>query len=280
MANEHERVLGLIKHGSGIAGAATGSVLGFLAGGPIGAALAGAVGAAVETVTTEIVNRTLSRREEMRVGGTASYAIEFIHARLEQGEQPREDKFFVQESSGRSPAEEIFEGVLLKAKGDHEERKARFYGALFANVAFDAGCSESEANYLLHVMDGLTFLQLSIVSLFSDASRFPQLPAEDYQEKAIAFDLLNALSAIFELYQIGVVRLRKPGEESGEVILDLAEIRPAHMTLSASGKRLFVLAGLAAIGESSDLRTLADLLASKSSAAEAVVLKGDALRGT
>jgi hypothetical protein len=128
-------------------------------------------------------------------------------------------------------------------------------------------------------MDGLTFLQLSIVSLFSDASRFPQLPAEDYQKKAIAFDLLNALAAIFELYQIGVVRLRKPGEESGEVILDMAEIRPAHMTLSASGERLFALAGLAAIGESSDLRTLADLLASESSAAEAVVLKRDALRG-
>src|SRR6266550_196632 len=137
MADEDEKVLTLIKHGGVIGGAATGSVLGFLAGGPIGAAIGGAVGATLQTVTTESVNRELSRREEMRVGGTASYAIDFIHERLQRGDRPREDKFFVKEKSGTSPAEEIFEGVLLKAKGDHEEQKARFYGVLFANVAFD-----------------------------------------------------------------------------------------------------------------------------------------------
>jgi hypothetical protein len=171
MADTDEKVLTLIKQGGVIGGATTGSVLGFLSGGPIGAAIGGAGGAVVQSVTTELVDRELSRREKMRIGGTASYAIDFIHERLKRGDRPREDRFFVKEESGRSPAEEIFEGVLLKAKGDHEERKARFYGALFANVAFDANCSQSEANYLLHVMDGLTFLQLAIVSLFSDASR-------------------------------------------------------------------------------------------------------------
>lgn len=277
MGDGDEKVLALIKHGGAIGGATTGSVLGFLAGGPIGAAIGGAVGATLQCVATEIVDRELSRREKMRIGGTASYAIDFIHERLKRGDRPRTDRFFVKGESGNSPAGEIFEGVLLKAKADHEERKARFYGVLFANVAFDADCSQAEANYLLHVMDGLTFLQLAAVSLFSDASRFPQLPAEDYQGKPIPFDLLNALAATFELYQNGILRLRKPGDESGEVILDVGEIRPAHMTLSATGKRLFELAGLVAIGESSDLRVLADLLASKSSAKEAVVLKRDAL---
>ncbi|SRR6266480_3439260 len=176
MAKEDERVLTLIKRGGAIGGAATGSVVGFLAGGPIGAAVGGALGATLQTVATEIVNRELSRREEMRVGATASYAIDFIHERLERGDRPREDKFFLQEQSGSSPAQEIFEGVLVKAKADHEERKARFYGVLFANVAFDATCSRSEANYLLHLMDGPTFLQLALISLFSDTDRFPKLP--------------------------------------------------------------------------------------------------------
>jgi hypothetical protein len=278
MAEEHDKILTLIKHGGAIGGATTGSVLGFLAGGPIGAAIGGAIGATLQTVATEIVNRELSHREEMRVGGTASYAIDFIHDRLKRGDRPREDTFFVKESSGNSPAEEIFEGVLLKAKGDHEERKARFYGLLFANVSFDADCSQSEANYLLHLMDGLTFLQLALVSLFSDPASFPQLPATDYQERPVDYELLNALAATFELYQNGILRLRKPGDESGEVILDIGEIRPAHMTLSATGKRLFELAGLAAIGESSDLQTLADLLAKESSGADAVILGKDALR--
>src|SRR5690349_15987772 len=72
--------------------------------------------------------------------------------------------FFQHDSTGRSPAEEIVEGVLLKMKNEHEERKARFYGQLFTNVSFDPNCSPAEANYLLHVMDRVTFLQLSLVS--------------------------------------------------------------------------------------------------------------------
>ena len=272
MAEEDERVLTLIKRGGAIGGAATGSVLGFLAGGPIGAAIGGSVGATLQTVTTEIVNRELSRREEIRVGATASYAIDFIHERLKRGDRPREDKFFVEEQSGSCPAEEIFEGVLLKAKGDHEERKARFYGLLFANVAFDANCSRSEANYLLHVMDGLTFLQLALVSLFSDTDRFPKLPSEDYERKRIDFELLIALAATFELFQNSILKLWERGDESAAVIFDPVEIPPAHMILSPTGKRLFDLAGLGAIADSNELQRLADLFATAPPAAEAVVL--------
>ena len=105
MAKEDERVLTLIKRGGAIGGAATGSVVGFLAGGPIGAAVGGALGATLQTVATEIVNRELSRREEVRVGATTSYAIDFIHERLERSDRPREDKFFVREQSGSSPAQ-------------------------------------------------------------------------------------------------------------------------------------------------------------------------------
>ncbi len=104
VSEQDEKVLALIKHGGAIGGAATGSALGFLAGGPIGAAIGGALGAALENVTTEIVNRDLSRREEMRIGGTASYAIDFIHERLRRGNHPREDNFFADEQSDNSPA--------------------------------------------------------------------------------------------------------------------------------------------------------------------------------
>jgi hypothetical protein len=62
----------------------------------------------LQSVTTEIANRELSRREEMRVGATVSYAMEFIHERLERGDHPREDRFFTEEKSGtsRSPSSE------------------------------------------------------------------------------------------------------------------------------------------------------------------------------
>lgn len=272
MAEHEEKVVGLIKHGGAIASAASGSVLGLLTGGPIGAVLGGAVGAALDSVVGEIAERELSRREKMRVGATASYAIDFVRERLEHGDLPREDGFFVKRESGASPAEEIFEGVLVKAKADHEERKARFYGCLFANVAFDPECSRAEANYLLHLMDGLTFLQLTLVSLFSDASRFPKLPTEDYERKRIDFELLNALAATFELFQNSILKLWKRGDDSAAVIFDPAELLPADMVLSPTGKRLFELAGLGAIADSNDVQELADLFAKALPANEGVAL--------
>src|ERR1022692_634259 len=116
MTEHDEKVFGLIKHGGAIASSATGSILGLLTGGPIGAVLGGAVGAALDSVIDELAERELSRREKVRVGGTAAYAIDFVRERLKRGDVPREDGFFVKGESGSSPAEEIFDGVLVKAK--------------------------------------------------------------------------------------------------------------------------------------------------------------------
>ena len=253
--DQNEKVAALIKHGGGIAGGVVGGVLGFLAGGPIVAAIGGAIGSAVQTAASELAARELSRREAMRVGATMSYAIDFIRERLARGDVPREDKFFDTKEQSRSPAEEIFEGALLQMKNEHEEQKARFYGQLFTNVAFDPSCSRSEANYLLHLMENLTFHQLSLMSLYSDGARFP-LPNEGYDGKNISFDVIHLLVATFELCQTGLIQLVEKGEKNGTAVLDPLEIRPACMILTAIGRRLFDLAGLAAIGDGNELDNL------------------------
>ena len=84
------------------------------------------------------------------------------------------------------------------------------------------------------------------------------------------------LAAIFELYQNGILKLWKRAEKSGEVIFGRGEIRPAHMILSPTGKRLFDLAGLGAIAASNELQRLADLFTTAPLAAEAVVLGEEA----
>lgn len=256
MADNDKKVAALIEYGGGIAGGVTGAVLGFLAGGPIGAVIGGAIGPAVQTAANDIADRELSRREKMRVGVTISYALDFIHERLARGERPREDKFFQPDESKRSPAGEIFEGALLKMKNEHEERKARFYGRLFTNVSFDSSCSPSEANYLLHLMENLTFRQLALISLYSDGKRFP-LPKEGYDEKNVGPEVMHLLVATFELCQSGLVQLQEPNEENATAVIDPLEIRPAYMILSSIGKRLFDLAGLAAIADSNELENLA-----------------------
>jgi hypothetical protein len=191
----------------------------------------------------------LSKREEFRVATTGKFAIHFIQERLEAGDIPRNDGFFSKEETGTSRAGEIFEGVLLRAKADHEERKAHFYGRLFANVAFDSTCSVAEANYLLRLMERLTFRQLVFLSIFSNRNQFPQLPSASFENKQVGFDLLNALSALFDLYQNGLLKSREPGAENFEVVFGGSEIIPTHIVLSETGERLFHLAGLAEINQ-------------------------------
>ncbi len=160
MAENVDMVVALIKDGAPIAGAAAGGALGFILGGPGGAAVGGAIGASLTKVTEDMAMRALSYRERIRVGAAASFAMDFIRERLAAGDLPREDRFFENFEYGASTADEIFDGVLVKARNDHEERKARHYGKFFSNVAFDEKCSRSEANYLLHLLDRLTFRNL------------------------------------------------------------------------------------------------------------------------
>ena len=128
--------------GSDIAGAATGSAIGFLTGGPGGAAIGGATGVIISKSLSDITDRLLSNREKMRVGATATFALTKIKSRLDSGDKLRNDGFFEEKEGGRPDAEEIFEGVLLKAKNEHEEKKAKILGNIFANIAFLPGFSD------------------------------------------------------------------------------------------------------------------------------------------
>ncbi len=278
MTDEDQKVVALIKHGGGIVGGAAGGLIGFLAGGPIGAVFGGALGAALQSGASDVADRVLSHREQMRVGATMWYALEFIRERLERGDRPREDGFLRQDETGRYPAEEIFEGALLKMKNEHEERKAPFYARLVTNVSFESDCSPAEANYLLHVMDSLTFMQLSLISLFRNAEQFAELPTSGYAEKQITGELSNVLAATFELCQNGLVSLREAGAENGTVVLDPTEIEPAHMSLRPVGQRLYDLAGLEVIGESDELVKLAKLMKADTHEASNVAVKASYLR--
>lgn len=267
-----DKVVTLINDGAPIAGAAVGGAVGFVTGGPGGAALGGALGAALAHGVEETAERVLSRREKIRVGAAASYAIDFVRDRLLAGDLPREDGFFDNFEFGTSPAAEIFDGVLSKAKGDYEERKARFYGKFFSNVAFDSSCSRSEANYFLHLLDRLTYSQLVIVSLFAGSSRFSQLPDHSYENKNMNPELSQTLLATFELSQLGLVKLWISGRDDvAEALLDLGDIRPRDMRLSLSGKRLHELAGPGLISER-ELDGLADTFASSERSSGTTVL--------
>ena len=153
--------------GSEATGAAVGGVLGSLLGGPLGAVAGGVVGVAISRTLTEFANRVLSHREQVRVGVTAHFALLEICTRLQSGQVPRNDDFFSETVSGRSYAEEVFEGVLFKAKNEVEEHKLHFLGNAFANIAFRTDISPAAAHLILKIAEGLTYRQMCFLAFIA-----------------------------------------------------------------------------------------------------------------
>lgn len=153
----------LLQYGADIVGSSAGFALEYFAkvppgaGGPIAVFLAGAL--------KEVGCRTLSSREQARIGGVSLHAIERISARILSGHHLRSDGLFEESSGQRSPSAELFEGILLKARDTYEEKKLRYLGFLFANLVFSANVSYTTAHLLIHHYERLTYRQLCILAV-------------------------------------------------------------------------------------------------------------------
>lgn len=157
----------LLEHGAKIAGAGVGAAVQgtispteSLTGAVVGAAL----GQGCMSVLDDVAQRFMSVKERERVGGVAAIAISEIRERLLWAEA-RDDGFFDSKDDEPSPAEEVFEGVLLSAKQEHEQQKLPYLANFYAGLVFYPSVSKAQANFLLSIIEGLTYRQLCILSL-------------------------------------------------------------------------------------------------------------------
>jgi len=257
MLNDREKVNSLISLGGDIAGSAVGGAIGFLAGGPTGAAIGEALGVVISKssmkLLSDFADRTLSKREKIRVGATAAFALVKIESHLDAGFTPRDDGFFETKGKERSDAEEIFEGVLLKAKNEHEEKKAKILGNIFANIAFYRGFSVGEANHLIRIANDLTYRGMCIIALIArkDQNLNIKLREESYREfeGEIYYETISILQEAYQIYNYGLIACKMKSSESYEALLDWTAIAPNRMELTLLGKRYHKVMGLEDIPE-------------------------------
>ena len=160
----------IVDSSASVIGGVTGSIIGTWLVGPEAGILAGIVagatfGEVVKKGLGEFANRFLSIREQFRVESTAKYAVIKIKQLLDEGKNPRNDDFFQRNETERSSADELFEGVLLKAKNENSEKKTKFLGYLFANVIFRADIHVNVANFMLSIAEQLSYRQLCFIAL-------------------------------------------------------------------------------------------------------------------
>ncbi len=156
----------LISAGAILVGATVTSMIEASLPGVTGMVLAATDGYVISEIVNELASRVLAPRQQVRVGATFSYAVKRITERIEKGDSIRNDQFFASSIDNRSPADEVFEGVLLKAQNEYEEEKIRHYGYFFANICFDSNIDQGTANYILRMAERLSYRQYCLLRMF------------------------------------------------------------------------------------------------------------------
>jgi hypothetical protein len=230
---------------SAMAGGLVGGTIGLVAAGPAGALAGGPAGTAVafslRKVATELRQRFLSPRERVRIGTVFSYAIEKIERNLAGGLEIRDDGFFPEETLIRTPADEIYEGVLIAAQREYEEKKLKFYGNLVANIPFQKTVDRGRANFLIRIAERLSYRQLCLLYILLAKNEYA-LRQNDYVAGGLgigAEPLVNLLQEMYELSQLGLVYLRSTGTPAVQASIPGVEsIAPGRMFVMGGGATL------------------------------------------
>ncbi|MDV8112733.1 hypothetical protein R3379_26790 [Bacillus sp. BAU-SS-2023] len=226
-----------------------GSTVGSVASGMTTLAIPGVEGVFVATlvngviikITKDVGDRILSERENKKIIESCAYSIEKISDNIQENKVLRDDGFFNNDGISRSNAEEIFEGILFSAQKEHEEKKLKYYGYLFANIAFDESVSKNFANQLINIADRLTYRQLQILAMYTYSSIVRNFFEKNKLPKLNNIEKISILQDTVELYRMGILN------GGGEVILEIGYVNPYKIGVEPIGMCLFKLMNLGEI---------------------------------
>lgn len=230
---DKEILKGYLEKGTDIAGGAVGGAIGLI-GGPAGAILGGSLGVAISIGVKDFINRQLSNRQEVRVAASTVFALNEIRKRVEHGEIVRSDNFF-DNSTGRSSAEELFEGVLLKCKDQYQEKKIFYISKIFEKTIFDSNISADTANQILSIVENFTYRKLCIIAFFLKKNEFDKdlLMKEVYSwypDIIFRIELEILKQDIFDLVNLGII------DQKNFMMLTKNEVIPFNFELTTIGQ--------------------------------------------
>lgn len=204
----------------------------------------------------EVLRRSLSRREQARVGGAFHAAAEALRERQDAGDRIRGDNFF-RHDDGRSDADEMFEGVLLAAQRSYEERKVPYIGYLMANLCFEKQVDGYLANWAINTAHDLTWAQFVLLSAVGRADTpLPAVVIQDRPQSWVAWGVHEQLA------DLGYARrgmIYAPLGETEHLGLSFPHVALPDQKLSRAGLLLYQLLWLDRVPKVSVLHVLTQL---------------------
>ncbi len=260
---ENEKLKYFLTMGAEMAGGAAGAALGLITLNPALTVILGAAGAGIGKGLVDVVDKQLSTREKSRTAVAAAESIVSIHEGIQQGMIIREDGFFDSNEVNRSSCEEIFEGMLLSAKNEHEEKKIKYIANIFSNTLFNS-ITIGEANHILKIATDLTYRQICVLSLVEQKKKIPQISLgkvlareEIGLEESITNESIFLREEIMELYHKGLIYVEL--NDRPFVLLSCFDIVPDNIMFTPLGSLCYSIMGLGNIPDQ-DLIEIGDLL--------------------
>lgn len=222
-----------VSTGSDLVGSVTGGVLGALLAGPVGAAIGSAagtgIGKIINKIGSEIAERALSKRENIRIGACTAFAAEKIDSYISKGFKPRDE--FVGEKNGAKTVE-LLEGIFNKSKEAYEENKVKHLGYFFANMVFHNEVSFEESFHLLTIFEKLTWEQFMLMRTFqADKSEYW---SDNQPQRSVKPREWTILSEVNELVNYNLLRqVHANGER--DLYWGLGAIKPKMMDFTRLG---------------------------------------------
>lgn len=234
----------LIKYGSILAGNTAGAALAISNEDPLIQISGTAIGGILPEILNDFARRFLSTREKIKVAAVIHFATEGIVKNINSGKQTNNDFLNMIEEGKRTSAEELYEGILIKAKNEFQEKKIKHVGAIFANCIFTKDVTPEDVNHLLSAVEKLTYRKLRIIALYGKKEYiFPERnimkdPYIWYDNISFSLSTRAVLQDIFELGNFGIIDFQRLH------VTDHLSLTPERFQLTDLGEQYFELMGL------------------------------------
>ncbi len=185
--------------------------------------------------------RQLAPLEQQRSSDAFYVAVTHLWRRIENGDQVTDPDVFAPEIGGRSRAQRMIEGALLKARDAFEEKKVPYIGRIPANWMF-SGLSDAEGYLILRISGELTYRQLACLACVEHREEFNLGGLGGVNLRSIR--TRTVLLEIYDLYQRGLLSKATLDGRHTELVSDHQDVIPGRMRLTLFGRQLYGLMDL------------------------------------
>lgn len=254
---KEDDLIKILDAGCEIAGNITGALIGGAIAGPVGlfagATIPTIISTGFKSISSDIINRRISKREEQKIGAGYIFAIERIKKNIEYGCEIRNDGF-IDNTNVLSDSNSILEGLTVKLQKEWELKKLQFYGNFLGNILFRQDIDFNYASVMLRLIESLTYRELCLIAVFKNKGT-PEIDLSSL-EKTFKDNIMthkfnySMYIDLVEMDKFTVFR-RVPPFAVGATI--------GNCVLSDLGEKLYELMNLSEIDNSDLLKTTSDL---------------------